>query len=91
MEARQAIQRQKDAYISMPRKLATVIDTCVSNIFVGGTEKYQDRKDFVIKSIQNLVDYETKRNPSLKEKLSAQEIIIRRRGNRIHDTTLRIK
>lgn len=91
MEARQA-----HSYVSLPVKLAEVIDTIVSTVIYGGDKKYQDRKDFVIKSIQSLVDSETKRNPSLKEKLLSKnpqenEIIVKRRGNRIHDTTFRIK
>lgn len=91
MEARQA-----HSYVSLPMKLANVIDTCVSTVILGGAQKYQDRKDFVIKSIQTLVDQETKRNPSLKEKLLStpnleKEIIVKRRGNRIHDTKFRIK
>lgn len=92
MEARQA-----HSYVSLPDKLANIIDTIVSTVYFGGDKKYQDRKDFVIKSIQTLVDQETKRNPSLKEKLlssnnlQSNEIVVRRRGNRIHDTKFRIK
>jgi len=98
MEARQAhLERRKNhSYTSMPIKLAAVIDTIVDTVFHGGDKKYQDRKDFVIKSIQNQVEFETKRNPELKQKLlslpeTKTEITVRRRGNRIHDTTFRIK
>lgn len=91
MEARQA-----HSYVSLPDKLANIIDTIVSTVYFGGDKKYQDRKDFVIKSIQTLVDQETKRNPSLKEKLLStpsieKEIVVKRRGNRINDTKFRIK
>jgi hypothetical protein len=86
--------RQDHFYPNLPKPLGEVIDTCVSTILKGGTLKYQDRKDFIVKSIQNQIEKEKQRNPILQEKLSkikssAEVVVINNsnnsRGNRIHD------
>lgn len=63
------ITRDNYVYVGIRKEFAKVIDTCVSSILLSGEQKYVDRKDFVIKSIQNQIDSEKENNSNLQKVL----------------------
>lgn len=79
--------RQDHKYVNLPRQLVGVVDTCVAGIFKNGTQVYANRKDFIIKAIQQQIDFEKSKEISKSLKLKQEGIIkvssrTRRGGNR---------
>lgn len=64
--------RQDHQYVNLPRSLMEVVDTCVTNIFSNGAQVYKNKKDFVIKSVQQQIENEKSVNKNLLRKINAE-------------------
>ena len=53
--------RKDHVYVNLDRNLIEIVDKLVAGIFVTGTHKYIDRKDFVTKAVQSLIERETEK------------------------------
>ena len=56
-------------YTNLPTTMGSVIDACVNIVFENGAQKYQDRKDFVLQSVHNQIQFEKKNNQHLEKKI----------------------
>lgn len=68
------MSRQDHQYVNLPRTLVEVVEKCVSNIFSNGTQVYQNRKDFIIKSILQQIENEKTKDSTLARKVSPLEL-----------------
>jgi hypothetical protein len=65
--------------------LMEVVDLCVSVNFKNGNKTYADKKDFVLKAIENQISYEKARNMHLEkliEKIDIELIVNQYNKNR---------
>lgn len=65
--------RKDYTYINFHNSFMELVDCCVSNVFYSGLQKYDNRKDFVTKAIQNLITKEQNLKPELKAMLAIIE------------------
>lgn len=66
--------REDWIYVNLEKPLIVRVDKSVKNILWQGSQKYVDRKDFVVKAIQTLLDIESgkKKILDLEEEVAAE-------------------
>ena len=78
--------REHHRYVNLDKKFVEIIDSCVANIFSNGEKVYSNRKDFVTKACQQLIDREKAISPRLErilEEKSSEIKVVMGEGNRI--------
>lgn len=77
--------RQDYIYPNLPRDLMEVVDICIANIYKNGIQVYSSRKEFIVKAINVLIEYEKARHQDLEKVLENNNNNRKNKGgNRIH-------